>query len=285
MQVFSHTLLSHEVTRASFIKFNMRILITGAGFIGSHLAESFLDMGFPVDVTHCGKTKYNQVATDRFDQVDLRPYDCVFHLAAIVDSQSTDEQTIMEVNYFRALDLLRRAGDLDIPVVCASSCAVYGRRDCVLTEDLPMSPIAPYAVSKARLEQDGASLAQVAFLRFSNVYGEGEQSKGKCRSMVSQIRDSVSQGQAPRLFRWGEQVRDWVHVSDVVRACILSSGQDGVFNVGSGVSCSFNDIVKYWTRAYKKDGLRPVFIDCPFQESYQDATRVSITKIQEALGF
>lgn len=263
----------------------MRILVTGAGFIGSHLADMLTAMGASVDVTHCGKTRFNQVAQDRFDQVDLSPYEAVFHLAAIVDSQSTDAQTIMEVNYSRALTLLKRAGDLDIPVVCASSCAVYGKRQCLLTEDLAAQPIAPYAISKARLEEDGKNLAQVAFLRFSNVYGEGEASKGKCRSMVSQIREAIQQGQRPRLFKYGEQVRDWVYVGDVVRACLLAIRHAGVFNVGSGCSCSFNDIAEFWCRHYEKQGLTPEYIDCPFEESYQASTLVSISKIQEQLGY
>src|SRR6185437_7518281 len=82
-------------------------------------------------------------------------------------------------------------------------------------------------------------------LRYSNVYGPGEDHKGKFASMIHQLAKQMLAGKRPRIFAAGQQKRDFVYVDDVVQANLnaLTSKKSGAFNAGAGNAWSFNDVV------------------------------------------
>jgi ADP-L-glycero-D-manno-heptose 6-epimerase len=120
-------------------------------------------------------------------------------------------------------------------------------------------------------------------LRYFNVFGPGEARKGKMASMAYQLATQMLAGRNPRLFEPGDQRRDQVHVDDVVECTIasaLSDARPGVYNLGSGVATTFNDVARH-----VREGLgfgeddRPIeYFDMPvrIRAFYQDFTQADM---------
>ena len=147
----------------------------------------------------------------------------------------------------------------------------------------------PYAESKIEFDKwaiDFSEKAKVIGLRYCNVYGPGEERKGKRKSMIGQLISQINAGDTPTLFQYGEQERDWVYIKDVVNANMLSllSPKTGIYNIGSGVSSSFNTIVDLIFEHYKREKTLN-YIPCPFENTYQSKTLCDIKKAREELNF
>ncbi|MEZ6234717.1 MAG: NAD-dependent epimerase/dehydratase family protein [Phycisphaerales bacterium] len=191
----------------------------------------------------------------------------VFHMAAITDTTETDQRKMVTVNAESFQWLLNTCVDRRVPLVYASSAATYGT-PAQAGERTPFpleaagNPSNVYGFSKwlmeglhrraARLATDaGDPEPWVVGLRFFNVFGPGEQTKGKMASMVHQLTRQMLGGKSPRLFADGSQARDQVHVDDVVECCLAGAGlterhepTPGVYNVGSGRATSFNQMLE-----------------------------------------
>ena len=156
-------------------------------------------------------------------------------------------------------DLLAFCQRVQIPLIYASSAAVYGRTQ-VFREDADRSgPLNAYALSKMlfdmqvrRLLKRGAT-AQIVGLRYFNVYGPREAHKGSMASLVMQLDDQLDAAGVARLFGAsdgfdaGEQRRDFVYVKDVVDVALWfldHSDRSGIFNCGSGQSRTFNALAQ-----------------------------------------
>lgn len=187
----------------------------------------------------------------------------LFHMAAITDTTETDIRRLVAVNSESFQWLLNNCIDRRIPLVYASSAATYGTPPHTADRaPFPLeaagSPNNGYGFSKwlmeglhrraARVVSDaGDPEPWIVGLRFFNVFGPGEQAKGKMASMVHQLTLQLLSGASPRLFADGEQARDQVHVDDVVECCLAAAGlgerhdpTPGVYNLGSGRATSFN---------------------------------------------
>ena len=123
-------------------------------------------------------------------------------------------------------------------------------------------------------------------LRYCNVYGPGEEHKGRRASMIYQLFLQMMAGQRPKIFRDGEQKRDWIWVTDVVHANLLASRFQGVdvFNCGTGNPVTFNSLVAE-INSVMGTNLEPDYIDNPFPETYQAHTECSMTKADKVLDF
>lgn len=268
------------------------ILVTGAnGFVGRWLSINLLLSGLPVVGTCYGPGVAGcPCLVEDFAAWDFQAYpvSAVVHLAAITDPQATDAEAMSRVNTTQALDLFTRARAAGVRrIVYASSAAVYGDRPAPFREADEPKPLTPYARSKLALDLEAAKLEGVELvgLRFSNVYGPGEGHKGKSASVVYQMAKAAEAGRPVRLFKSGEQRRDWVHVMDVVRAirAALNGTATGVFNVGSGRSWSFLEVLD--TLAEVLDRPVPVeWVENPFP-NYQSFTEQDVTRIGEAFGW
>ncbi len=249
------------------------VLVTGgAGFIGSHLVEALVEAGARVrvlDDLSTGNRSNLMPVLDRVDLVigDIRDADLclraaedisiIFHQAAFVsvpDSLKKPDRTFA-INLFGTSHIFEAAQQHGIKrVVYASSCAVYG--DCTtmpLSESHAGRLLSPYAVSKRSME----ALAEYAYacqglttvgLRYFNVYGARQSLKSSYAAVIPIFIGACLGGQAPTVFGDGTQSRDFVHVSDVVRANLLSGiapdVEVAVANVGTGVATTIQTLAE-----------------------------------------
>ena len=293
----------------------MRVLVTGgAGFIGSNLAKRLAKDGHDVVAADTFLSAHWNTLTDFtgdvltledrndidsiLDVVDRNgAFDVIFHQAAITgviakDGSATagdDFHGFMRNNVEQFRQLLDLAVDTKARVVWASSCSVYGRGKAPMRESDPYDPLNIYAftkVTKERLAKKYESrLAHpIVGLRYSNVYGPGEDHKGKLASMIHQLAKQMRAGKRPRIFTPGTQRRDFVYIEDVVSANLagMKSMFSGVFNAGAGASWSFNDVVAELNRVLKSN-LEPDYFENPYGFT-QDHTECDMTLAKEQLG-
>ncbi|GAB6073129.1 ADP-glyceromanno-heptose 6-epimerase [Venenivibrio stagnispumantis] len=285
------------------------ILITGgAGFIGSNLAlklqelypnskivilDDFSSANFKNLIGFKGIVLSCDVSTDEifFKLEDFKP-DVIFHLASITDTTVKDQELMMRKNVDGFRNILDYAYDNESIVVYASSASVYGnvKEQIPLKEDREKHPENIYAFSKYIMDNIAEDFSErtalkVVGVRYFNVYGPREAHKGKFASMIYQLYKQMKEGKNPRIFKWGQQKRDFVYVKDAVDATIIAAKapRSTVYNVGSGEATSFNDIIKYLNLALGTD-LEPEYFDCPY-DFYQEYTQADMTKIKEELGF
>lgn len=280
----------------------MRCLVTGGGgFIGGNLAKRLLDEGHEVTVTAMGgetidpRAKVTYCGLRGIDRFATSDKDVVFHQAANNDTLCQDEVEMMRINYEDSVYLLTRASEWGVKkFIYASSCAVYGSSPAPYVEGITEeNPLNAYGRSKLRFDQydffkrlPTDLRKNVIGLRYSNVYGPGEDHKGHRMSMIGQMIRKVMKGQPIKLFKWGLQRRDWVYIDDVVNANMLAMQSDasGIFNIGCGCAYKFIEVLS----AIAKETysvIEPEFIDCPFADAYQDYTECCTEKAKAAFGY
>ncbi len=255
------------------MKSSQKLLVTGgAGFIGSHVVDSLLERGCEVIVLDI-KTKEEAVnlcevmGKITYVEGDIRDVGLVerltkksthiLHLAAVVSvpesikdpSTSHDVNTTGTANVFEAA----RCGDVK-RVVYASSAAVYGDVDVVPTgEESSKQPQSPYGLQKyvneqyAKLYSEQFGLETVG-LRLFNVFGSRQDPSSPYSGVISIFVKKLKNNESIKVHGDGSATRDFVHVSDVVQACLLAlfdeKGSGEVFNVGSGHQTSINELIK-----------------------------------------
>ncbi|UCG45396.1 MAG: GDP-mannose 4,6-dehydratase, partial [Candidatus Bathyarchaeota archaeon] len=281
-------------------------------FIGSHLVDRLIQEGHEVvvlDNLYSGKTENLQSHLDkqslRLIRGDVRNskdvkeavqgVDIIFHLAAIVNVALSIETPLLtnDVNVKGTLNLLEASINSKLQrFVYVSTCAVYGEaRYLPIDEEHPAMPLSPYAISKLAAE----SYCRVMYrthglkticLRFFNVYGS-RQAGGPYGGVITRFVDRLKQGQTPIVFGDGDQTRDFVHVDDVVRACILASEDQRcigeVINIGTGKPTTIIKAAAVLTELLGKTGLKPEFSSSRVGDilhSYAD-----ITKANSLIGF
>jgi ADP-L-glycero-D-manno-heptose 6-epimerase len=227
-----------------------------------------------------------------FNYDSLGRFDAVFHQAAITDTTVTDPELMMSVNveaFVKILDYAQRTGCPK--VVYASSAATYGKGAPPNREDQPPQPANIYGVSKADMEKAAKAFTaanpsvKAVGLRYFNVYGPLEFHKKAAASMIYQLYKQMADGQAPRVFKWGEQYRDFIYVKDVVEANwkAFEYPGNGVFNVGTGRGTTFNEVIACLNKALGTSQPTTYF-DNPYG-FYQDATRADTSHAQKELGW
>lgn len=167
---------------------------------------------------------------------------------------------INESGFIRILELAKEKNVKK--VIYASSSAIYGEVEKMpVTEDFPMQPQSPYAVSKQMNEIHARSyfefygIQSIGF-RFFNVYGDGQDPSSPYSGVISLFTDKMNRSIPISIYGDGEQIRDFVHVNDVVNALIrgaLSAVQNDVFNVGSGNPTSINELFSILKEIYGYD--------------------------------
>jgi nucleoside-diphosphate-sugar epimerase len=249
----------------------MRTLVTGgAGFIGSHIVEELMQRGYGVRVLdnfstgtrknlEAFKGKVEIFEGDLRDteivNAAVRDMDLVFHLAAFVSVPQSmlDPQACFEVNVggtVTLLDAARKAGSRK--VVVSSSTAVYGDADVFpTTEDTPLRPLSPYAVSKqvnelyARLYTEVMGLPVIP-LRYYNVYGPRQRPDSDYAAAIPIFVRQLSLGKPITIYGDGKQSRDFVFVKDVVRANLLAAESEAAgepINICTGHETSLLDLM------------------------------------------
>jgi UDP-glucose 4-epimerase len=237
----------------------LKIVVTGgAGFIGSHIVDAFIEKGHEVhiidDFSTGRKENVNPKATvHKLDIADpkaaaligkLKP-DALNHQAAQMDLRLSVEDPLLDarINIIGFLNLLEACKNSGVKKVlfASSGGAVYGDKEPIpAAEDHPTEPLSPYGVSKKTGELYLAYY-YAAFgmpfiaLRYSNVYGPRQSSKGEA-GVVAIFISQLLAGKSPMINGDGKQTRDYVFVKDVVRANVaaLESNYIGPVNIGTG---------------------------------------------------
>jgi ADP-L-glycero-D-manno-heptose 6-epimerase len=156
-------------------------------------------------------------------------------------------------------------------VVYASSAGVYGNGECPMKEDQALTPENVYGFSKAMMDNVAREFAdahpdvRLVGLRYFNVYGPGEYYKGSAASMIYQLYLQMKAGKRPKIFKFGEQMRDFVYVKDIVRANLnaLDAEKSCVVNVATGSPENFNRVIDCLNKAMGAD-IAPEYFDNPY---------------------
>ncbi|MBS3157579.1 NAD-dependent epimerase/dehydratase family protein [Candidatus Woesearchaeota archaeon] len=279
----------------------MRILVTGGtGLIGSNLAEQLIKEGYEVLITGTdaekaisGVVKYLQPSFIGLNWKEIGKVDVVFHQAAINDTTNMDREEMFRVNVESSKKLFEevvRNGCKKI--VYASSTAIYGNSPAPYVEGkTKIVPLNPYAESKAELEKFAEEFGKkhpdivIVGLRYCNVYGPGENFKGKRATMIYQLAQQML-NRNPKIFKDGEQKRDYIYVKDVVRANILASQakESCVVNCGFGKPTTFNELINILNNILGTD-REPEYIENPYAGKYQDYTECDMALAKERIGF
>ncbi len=243
------------------------VLTGGAGFIGSHLAESLLADDFRVvviDDLSSGKAERVPAGAE-LEQIDIsdagaldtvidaaRP-EAIYHLAAqssVIVSVNDPARDCM-VNVQGTLNVLEAAARHRAPIVFSSTGgALYGDDAPIPTgEDRIPAPLAPYGASKWAGEAyvttwAGSSKLPHAICRLGNVYGPRQSPHGEA-GVVAIFSHHLWSGTPPTVFGDGAPTRDYVHVADVVRCMRAASGTRGVFNVATQIETDVLSVLAY----------------------------------------
>lgn len=280
-----------------------KILITGGGgFIGSSLAKSLEGDGHEVSVIDrflSGSRENLAGLRGKIIKGDIRKFDfslfediaCIFHEAAITDTTFRDESEMKQVNFEAFKKIARFCADYSVKLVYASSAAVYGKGKVPMKTDQKPDPLNIYAETKLAMEEyiEKERLydkTEIVALRYFNVYGKDEKFKKRAASQVFQLFRQIKAGKNPRLFKYGEQRRDFVYIKDVVSAnkMALFFKGSGIFNVGTGRSWTFNEVARTISEVL---GIKKeiCYFDNPYEDVYQDNTRADISLSGKKLGY
>ncbi|QTA83606.1 NADH dehydrogenase domain-containing protein [Desulfonema limicola] len=262
------------------INFKKALITGGAGFIGSHLAETLVNAGCEVSILDnlsTGSLSNIDHIKDKitFFQGDIQEpglltryvkgCDIIFHQAALVSvPQSVEEPVISSmINNIGTLMVLEAARQNGVKrVVLASSSAVYGDNpESPKQEDMKPRLLSPYAVQKLTGELN-ASLyyelygLETVCLRYFNVYGPRQDPSSPYSGVISIFMTKAFDKKQPLIYGNGEQTRDFVFVKDVVKANLLaatvSSAAGRIFNIGTGSCVTIN---RLWEVIARMAGL------------------------------
>ena len=254
----------------------IRYLVTGgAGFIGSHIAETLLKQGESVRV-------FDNLATGRssnlealqglaghfvFVQGDLRDsnavraavegVEVVFHQGALASvPRSIAEPVIsLETNIIGTQNVLLAARDAGVRrVVYASSSSVYGDTPVLPKhEEMPTAPMSPYAVQKLTGELLCGVYTRIygletVALRYFNVFGPRQDPTSEYAAVIPRFLTALLEKRRPIVFGDGEQTRDFTYIENVVQANLLaatsSAAVGAAMNIGCGERISLNAVLQ-----------------------------------------
>lgn len=292
----------------------MRSLVTGgAGFIGSHLVDTLLEMGHQVTVVDNESSTCNEkfywndkawnVKADISDEKMMEQVfscvnegmpkiDWVFHLAAYSRIQIALQNPVgcVKTNVLGTTTLLQFAREHGVKAfINSSTSSSYGlKNEPPLREDMPPDCLNPYSVSKVAAENMCKMYSDlfdmnIVNLRYFNVYGDRQPVKGQYAPVVGLFLEQFKRGEAFTIVGDGEQRRDFTHVNDVVGANIAAAERASdisgeIINVGTGTNHSVNQIANIISNSYTKNFIPP-------RPAEARVTLADISKAKKLLGY
>jgi ADP-L-glycero-D-manno-heptose 6-epimerase len=234
----------------------------------------------------------------------------VFHLGARTDTTEFDYSIHEKLNVAYSKSIWNHCVEKNIPLLYASSAATYGAGELGYKDDheviFNLKPLNPYGISKNEFDKWAIRESREfcpprwAGLKFFNVYGPNEYHKGRMASMIFHGFNQIKKTGKIKLFKShrpdfkdGQQLRDFIYVKDVAKVCVWmmeaisnnewATGNNGLYNLGTGNARSFDDLGK---AVFGAMGLQPVidYIDMPvdIRDKYQYFTEADIKKLTTA---
>lgn len=248
-----------------------KIVVTGgAGFIGSHLAEHYGNLGYDIyviDNLRSGNRENlkniknlhfieESITNKKIVEEAVKDAEYVFNFAALVSVPESIEKPYecVDINVNGILNLLEAAKKYGVKkLVHVSSAAVYGDNP-ILPKKVSMKPEpkTPYSITKldgeyyCQMYSEQFSL-KTTCLRFFNVFGERQNPKSQYAAAVPIFIEKAIKNEDITIYGDGQQTRDFIYVKDIVQACSLAAQSDikyGLFNVAYGKSITILDIAK-----------------------------------------
>ncbi len=284
-----------------------KILVTGgAGFIGSHVVDTYLSAGHTVSIIDdlSTGTRENLNPAAIFHELDIRSDavaevfatekpEVVMHLAAHIDVRRSVEEPLFDadINIRGGLNILECCVKNKVRKILFSSTggAIYGVQKVLpASESANPEPECHYATSKLSFEHYIALYKRLydldyTILRFPNVYGPRQRPDGEA-GVCSILSGLMLDGTAPTLFGHGTPLRDYIYVGDIARGAVLAleKGSGETLNMGSGKGTSVRELFDILKEALGFEG-EPVLADLrpgEVQESYITGDRA-----KEVLGW
>ena len=261
------------------------IVVTGAqGFIGSTMVSHLNNMGVDsivgvddssIDTNNLQGCKLHGLHPISVNEADILPsgdIEAVFHFGAISNTLERDVTKMHHYNTLYTQVLNKVCKQRRIPMIFSSTAAIYGNGNGTLNL---------YAQSKLESENEIADHAMC--LRLFNVYGQRESHKGRMASVAFKWLQELRETTTIRIFENSNHyMRDFVFVGDVCKTAyaLLSMYKPGVYDLGSGVSRSFEEVADLLI-AYHGSGTK-TYIPMPedLKAQYQTSTRADMRKLQ-----
>ncbi len=285
----------------------MKILVTGgAGFIGSHVVDRYVELGHEVvvcDNLSTGKTEFvsdrakfieaDIIDKDRIQSIvrEEKPEIINHHAAHIQVGYSVQNpQFDAENNILGTLHIMEAAKEAGTKkvVFAATGGAMYGNKPTPFDETMKEQPLSPYGISKRAAElylNYYYELYGIPFvsLRYSNVYGPRQNAHGES-GVVAIFSEMIMAGKTPVINGDGTHTRDYVYVADVVEANVLALETDfvGELNIGTNTEISTNEVFDKITQVLKTDMERNYGPDRPGE---QVTSSLRYDKAREKLGW
>lgn len=279
------------------------ILITGiSGFIGQHIAQAFIQKGFEVIGVDIKPKPDNQVLGDyKHYQIDINStdfervfqennIDCLVHLAAnsSVPYSVNNPLEDAEANYLGSIKTVSLAKKYNVNrFIAASTAAVYAHpRYLPVKETHPPNCLSPYAITKQSMEYYIVlSGINYTILRFSNVYGPGQNKKGEA-GVISLFIDAMKNGEDVKIFGDGEQIRDFIFVKDIANAVLEVSQNTNcinkIMNISANKATTINELFNILKKILNYNKY-PIYL--PERQGDIKASVLDNTLANETFGF
>jgi len=293
------------------VRISKALVTGGAGFIGSHIVDELVARGietFVVDnlstgsldnlAQHRGNSLLHVKVGDAREiealTLDIGDIDVVFHEAAIasVPKSVSHPMLVHDANVNMTLQILNHCVKAGVKrFVFASSAAVYGVIEGKAHEGMACRPTSPYGASKLAVEDYLHAYRrtygiETVMLRYFNVYGRRQQ-YSDYSGVITIFANKLLSGDRPTIYGDGLQVRDFVHVEDIVQANMLAMESKNavgeMFNVASGRETSILELVGIIRELVGASGIEPQF--APARTGDMKLGLASIDKIKAILGY
>ena len=303
----------------------MLIVTGGAGFIGSNLVHELNRAGerdiLVVDNLKpapnlSGPKFLNLAGADYTDYMDKREFRkalacgdfenarirAILHQGACSNTLEDDGQYMMDNNHTYSKELLHFAIERKVPLVYASTAAVYGASTSFAADPVNERPLNVYGYSKLVFDNYVRRLAPsikstVVGLRYFNVYGPREQHKGRMASVIHHFTRQLLDTGTIRMFEGsggytdGEQRRDFVYVRDLARINMFFAGLlperprhpvQAIVNAGTGRARTFKDVAKALMAVHGEGRIEYIPFPGDLKNRYQHFTEAEISKLRTA---
>ena len=284
------------------------IVFGGSGFIGSHLAEGLVRKGYNVTVFDNFKSgtmnleniinEIEIIQGDFFNESEvnnaLKDVDYVFHYISTTTPATAIKDPIYEIesNIIGSVKLFQNSIENNVKKIIypSSGGTIYGNKTINLSrESDPINPVNPYAISKLTIEKylyyfNYLYGLDYTILRYSNPYGERQNPFGK-QGVIPIFLNKIKYGEKPVIYGDGSMIRDYIYIKDLIDATLAvfeKETSEKIFNVGSGMGTSLNELIDIISEVTGKKIIPTYVEDC---STYVPKIILDISKIQNEVGW